>query len=59
MTDKKIRETIFGKKSKYEIIEKSETLLESTKFYIYKDGKLFQGPYSRLDYAVEAAKKEG
>lgn len=50
-------ETLYGKYYKYEIFKKITTF-GSAKFYIYRDGKYYKGPYSSLSGAVEAAKRE-
>lgn len=49
-------ETIYGKYSKYEIVRKSGTF--STDIVLRKDGK-FEGSYSSVQAAVDAAKKKG
>ena len=51
-------ETVYGKYSKFEVVKKTG-VIESTKFYLLKDGKPFKGPYSSLSDAVEAARREG
>lgn len=57
MSDKVV-ETIYGKHNKYEIIQKPSTLIENTKYYIYKDSKPYRGSFSSLRDAVDAAKSE-
>lgn len=52
---RKLIETLYGKRSKYEIY-RSETLL-SHEFVIYRDGDYWKGTYDSLAKAVDAAKK--
>jgi hypothetical protein len=59
MANQKVVETVYGKYSKFEIVEESGGVFGSPKFYIYKDGKYHRGSFSSLRDAVEAAKEEG
>ena len=59
MEEKEIVETVFGKHNKYEIVRSRGSLLESPKYWIYKNGKLYRGTFASLSVAVEAAKGEG
>ncbi|MEW8003635.1 MAG: hypothetical protein AB2827_12690 [Candidatus Thiodiazotropha sp.] len=58
MADKELIETIYGKYNKFEIMKQSGGTFGSPKFYIFKDGKSYRGPYSNLQDAVEQAKQE-
>ncbi len=51
-------ETIYGKYNKFEILKDGGGAFGSIKFYLYKDGKPYKGPYSSLNNAVDAAKNE-
>ena len=59
MAGKEVVETIYGKRSKYEIIKTQGGLLSSTSFSIYKDGSYWKGTYDSLARAVEVAKNAG
>lgn len=50
-------ETIYGKRSKYEIKRRSG--FTGPSFSIYKDGKRWRGDYSSLERAVDVAKSAG
>ncbi len=52
-----VREVVYGKYHKFEIVAKSDVF--GTKFYVRKDGKPFKGSYSSLRDAVAAAESEG
>lgn len=54
--DGDVIETVFGKRSVFEVVKK--TGMFSTEFYIYKDGKYHKGKYNDLSRAVEVAKSE-
>jgi hypothetical protein len=56
MKDKNVVHTHFGSRSKFEIVRVDDWF--SSKFYIYKDGRLDGGSYSTLRAAVEAAEKK-
>ena len=56
MSSTKVVETIYGKKSKYEIIKKKTVF--TTKFYVKKDGNTVSGHFKSLKAAVEAAKNK-
>lgn len=56
MASKKVVETIYGKKSKYEIVKRKTAF--TTKFYVYRDGNKVSGYYKSLKAAVEAAKNK-
>ena len=58
MSDKVVVEIVYGKYSKFEVVETSG-LLSSPSFSIYRDGKYYKGSYNSLAAAVEAAKREG
>lgn len=53
MASKKVVETIYGKKSKYEVVRKSSAF--STTFYVKKDDKVASGKFNSLAKAVEWA----
>jgi hypothetical protein len=55
----KVVETIYGKYSKYQIIEIPGGLLTSTSYCIYRNGTWHRGSYSSFRAAVEAAKRDG
>lgn len=56
MANKEVRETIYGKHHKYEIVVVKGW---STKFAIYRDGSRWKGDYETLSRAVEVARSEG
>jgi len=56
MATRKVVETIYGDKNKYEIVKKKTAF--STKFYIKKDGDVVSGKFSSLNKAVDAAKNK-
>jgi hypothetical protein len=58
VSDKKLKETVYGKHHKYEIYEERSTF-GSPKYYVYRDGRPHRGSFSSFADAVEAAKKEG
>lgn len=55
--DGEVMETIYGKRSVFEVIKKSGLI--KTEFYIYKDGSYHRGSYNDLGKAVQVAKDEG
>ena len=55
----KIVETIYGKHSKYEIMQVPGGLLSSTSYVIYRNGSYDRGSFSSLAAAVQAARKDG
>lgn len=59
MGERKVVETIHGKRHKYDIIRESPIFLGKDKFYVWRDGEPFRGAYSTLAAAVEAARKAG
>ena len=59
MSSKKVVETIYGKRHKYEIVKSEGGLLSPTSFTIYRDGARFKGSYSSLSAAVDAARDAG
>lgn len=58
MANKKVVETIYGKHHKFEVFQES-SIIGSTKYYVYRDGKYHRGSFSSLSDAVDAAKREG
>ncbi len=56
---KNVIETLYGKRHKFEIVRTEGSLLDSTKFSIYRDGDYYKGSYSSLIDAVDAARREG
>jgi len=56
MSSTKVVETIYGKKSKYEVIKKKTVF--TAKFYVKKDGNTVSGHFKSLKAAVEAAKNK-
>jgi len=55
---KKLVETIYGKRSKFEICEVSKAF-GGKEFYIHKDGSPWKGSYDSLARAVQRAQEEG
>jgi hypothetical protein len=55
---KKLVETIYGKRSKFDIYEVPKTF-GGKEFIIYKDGDYWKGTFDSLAKAVERAKAEG
>lgn len=51
----KVAETVYGKRSKYEIIKRSGAF--TSKYYVRKDGEVTSGIFSSLKAAVEWAEK--
>lgn len=51
-------ETIYGKRSKFEIYEIKKSF-GGREFVIYKDGSRWKGPYDSLARAVEVAEEAG
>lgn len=56
MASTKVVETIYGDKSKYEIIKKKTAF--TTKFYVKRDGDTVSGSFKSLNKAVDAAKNK-
>lgn len=56
MATTKVVETIYGDKSKYEIIKKKTAF--TTKFYIKRNGEVVSGSFKKLSKAVDAAKNK-
>jgi hypothetical protein len=56
MADKKLVETIYGRRSKFEIYKNSK-LIGSTDFSVYKDGDYWK-TFDTLSSAVERSKSE-
>lgn len=57
MADEKLRETVFGKRSRFDVFE-VKWPLQATKYYINKNGSYHRGTFSRLDDAVAAAQSD-
>jgi hypothetical protein len=55
----KVVEIIYGKHSKYEIIQVPSGLLSSTSYMIYRNGSYHRGSFSSLSAAVAAARRDG
>jgi hypothetical protein len=55
MDKQEVIETVFGRRSKYEVVRVAGW---STKFYVYKDGSKHRGPYGDLRDAVQKAKED-
>lgn len=56
MANKKLVETIYGRRSKFEIY-KNSGLWDGTNFLVYKDG-VYWKKFDTLSSAVESSKKE-
>lgn len=56
MADEKFVKEIYGKYSKYEIVERKDML--GVKYHIRKDVRYHRGTFKYLRDAVEAAEKE-
>jgi len=57
MSDKKLVETIYGKRNKFEVY-RNVNLIANDDFVVYKDGKYFSS-HKNLNDAIARAKKEG
>ncbi len=57
MSKKEVVETVFGRRSKYEIV-RDHSWMGSVVFSILKDGKSYRGPYDELRDAVQRAKDD-
>jgi len=55
---KKLVETIYGKRSKFEVYETAK-MFGGKEFILYKDGSYWKGTFDSLAKAVQRAKDEG